>query len=245
MHAVQAAGSSPVINALDAGVEFPDPVKPQTVAKSIAIGNPADGYHVLEAVRATGGAGARVSGRADPGRGPAARRDGRRVHRARRRRHARRARFSSSRRRHPAGRIDRGLHHRQRLQDGRRDGRPHRRTGAHRPILRGVRELFRRRSADERSGPTASRVLDRRPPASAARPSPPPSRQPDHPSPVRHIPCEMFGRRSWMDEQRIPNQAANQEQAEGSRETVNANDRRHERRAQAIRQQRHAVGPAR
>jgi threonine synthase len=61
MHAVQAAGSSPVINALDAGAEFPDPVKPQTIAKSIAIGNPADGYHVLEAVRASGGSGARVT----------------------------------------------------------------------------------------------------------------------------------------------------------------------------------------
>ena len=61
MHAVQAAGSSPVINALDTGVDFPDPVKPQTVAKSIAIGNPADGYHVVEAVRASGGAGARVA----------------------------------------------------------------------------------------------------------------------------------------------------------------------------------------
>jgi threonine synthase len=61
MHAVQAAGSSPVINALDTGMEFPDPVKPQTIAKSIAIGNPADGYHVLEAVRATGGSGARVT----------------------------------------------------------------------------------------------------------------------------------------------------------------------------------------
>ena len=36
------------------------PVKPQTVAKSIAIGNPADGHHVLEAVRASGGTGARV-----------------------------------------------------------------------------------------------------------------------------------------------------------------------------------------
>jgi threonine synthase len=61
MHAVQAAGSSPVINALEAGAEFPDPVKPQTVAKSIAIGNPADGYHVLQAVRGSGGAGVRVT----------------------------------------------------------------------------------------------------------------------------------------------------------------------------------------
>ena len=60
MHAVQAAGSSPVINALDAGADFPDPVKPQTIAKSIAIGNPADGYHVLQAVRESGGSGTRV-----------------------------------------------------------------------------------------------------------------------------------------------------------------------------------------
>ena len=55
MHAVQAAGSSPVIKALEASAEFPEPVKPQTIAKSIAIGNPADGYHVLQTLRATGG----------------------------------------------------------------------------------------------------------------------------------------------------------------------------------------------
>ena len=61
MHAVQAAGSSPVIQALEAGAEFPDPVKPQTIAKSIAIGNPADGYHVLQTVRGTGGSGAQVT----------------------------------------------------------------------------------------------------------------------------------------------------------------------------------------
>jgi threonine synthase len=36
-------------------------VKPQTIAKSIAIGNPADGYHVLQTVRATGGSGAKVA----------------------------------------------------------------------------------------------------------------------------------------------------------------------------------------
>jgi threonine synthase len=61
MHAVQAAGSSPVIQALEAGAEFPEPVKPQTIAKSIAIGNPADGYHVLQTVRGTGGTGAQVT----------------------------------------------------------------------------------------------------------------------------------------------------------------------------------------
>jgi threonine synthase len=60
MYAVQAAGSSPVINALESGAEYPDPVKPDTIAKSIAIGNPADGYHVLQTVRATQGTGVRV-----------------------------------------------------------------------------------------------------------------------------------------------------------------------------------------
>jgi threonine synthase len=61
IHAVQAAGSAPVIQALEAGADFPDPVKPQTIAKSIAIGNPADGHHVLQTVRATGGSGAKVA----------------------------------------------------------------------------------------------------------------------------------------------------------------------------------------
>jgi threonine synthase len=60
IHAAQAAGCAPVVCALDAGLEFPEPVKPDTIAKSIAIGNPADGFQVLHAVRSTGGAGATV-----------------------------------------------------------------------------------------------------------------------------------------------------------------------------------------
>ncbi len=60
VHAAQAAGCAPVVRALEAGLEFPDPVKPKTVAKSIAIGNPADGFQVLRAVRSTGGSGAMV-----------------------------------------------------------------------------------------------------------------------------------------------------------------------------------------
>ena len=58
IHAAQPAGSSPVINALDAGLEFPEPVKPNTIAKSLAIGNPADGFQVVKVVHETGGAGA-------------------------------------------------------------------------------------------------------------------------------------------------------------------------------------------
>jgi threonine synthase len=58
IHAAQAAGCAPVIRALAEGLEFPEPVKPETIAKSIAIGNPADGFQVLRTVRDTGGAGA-------------------------------------------------------------------------------------------------------------------------------------------------------------------------------------------
>jgi threonine synthase len=58
IHAAQAAGCAPVVHALEAGLEFPEPVRPDTIAKSIAIGNPADGHHVLKTVRETGGAGA-------------------------------------------------------------------------------------------------------------------------------------------------------------------------------------------
>ena len=61
IHAAQPAGSAPVIRALEAGQEFPDPVKPDTIAKSLAIGNPADGFQVVRVVNETGGAGAMVS----------------------------------------------------------------------------------------------------------------------------------------------------------------------------------------
>jgi threonine synthase len=61
IHAAQAAGCAPVVHALESGAEHPEPVRPDTIAKSIAIGNPADGYQVLQTVRGTGGAGAAVS----------------------------------------------------------------------------------------------------------------------------------------------------------------------------------------
>jgi threonine synthase len=63
VHAAQAAGCAPVVHALDTGLEHPEPVRPNTIAKSIAIGNPADGYQVIESVKATGGAGAAVTDR--------------------------------------------------------------------------------------------------------------------------------------------------------------------------------------
>jgi threonine synthase len=55
MSGAQAAGCAPVANAFAAGAELCKPVKPDTIAKSLAIGNPADGPYVLEYARATGG----------------------------------------------------------------------------------------------------------------------------------------------------------------------------------------------
>ena len=51
----QATGCSPVAQAFRAGHDFVAPVKPDTIAKSLAIGNPADGPYVLDVVRRTGG----------------------------------------------------------------------------------------------------------------------------------------------------------------------------------------------
>jgi threonine synthase len=61
IHASQPAGCAPVVRALDAGLDYPDPVRPDTIAKSLAIGNPADGHHVIDSVRSTRGSGAAVS----------------------------------------------------------------------------------------------------------------------------------------------------------------------------------------
>jgi threonine synthase len=52
----QAQGCSPVATAFAAGWEICKPQKPDTIAKSLAIGDPADGPYALEQARATGGA---------------------------------------------------------------------------------------------------------------------------------------------------------------------------------------------
>lgn len=57
----QAEGCSPVAAAYAAGADAIRPVRPSTIAKSLAIGNPADGWYALEAVRKSGGALAAVS----------------------------------------------------------------------------------------------------------------------------------------------------------------------------------------
>ncbi len=54
-HGAQASGCAPVANAYASGHEVCRPVKPDTIAKSLAIGNPADGPYALELARRTGG----------------------------------------------------------------------------------------------------------------------------------------------------------------------------------------------
>ncbi|MFM7271619.1 MAG: threonine synthase [Actinomycetes bacterium] len=57
----QALGCSPVASAFLEGRDVIKPVKPSTIAKSLAIGNPADGYFAIDAVRSTGGGMAAVT----------------------------------------------------------------------------------------------------------------------------------------------------------------------------------------
>jgi threonine synthase len=58
MHVAQAAGCGPIVTAVKAGSEIIRPVKqPRTIAKSLAIGNPADGYYAFKVVKDSGGAG--------------------------------------------------------------------------------------------------------------------------------------------------------------------------------------------
>jgi threonine synthase len=57
----QALGCSPVATAFAEGWDVVKPVKPDTIAKSLAIGNPADGIYALDTVRSSGGALAAVT----------------------------------------------------------------------------------------------------------------------------------------------------------------------------------------
>ncbi len=61
MYLAQAAGCSPIVNAFEAGALHVHPVTPNTIAKSIAVGNPADGFYALKAARSSGGAACSVS----------------------------------------------------------------------------------------------------------------------------------------------------------------------------------------
>ncbi len=57
----QAAGCSPVATAFAEGSDDIRPVRPSTIAKSLSIGNPADGWYALRAIRDSGGSCAAVT----------------------------------------------------------------------------------------------------------------------------------------------------------------------------------------
>lgn len=55
IHGAQATGCSPISAAQKAGLDFFKPVKPDTIAKSLAIGTPADGFYSLRVMKDTNG----------------------------------------------------------------------------------------------------------------------------------------------------------------------------------------------
>ncbi|MGH7414565.1 MAG: threonine synthase [Candidatus Rokuibacteriota bacterium] len=57
MYAAQAAGCGPIVTMIKKDTDVLEPVRPATIAKSLAIGNPADGYYAYRAVKSSGGYG--------------------------------------------------------------------------------------------------------------------------------------------------------------------------------------------
>jgi threonine synthase len=55
IYGAQASGSNPIVAAFKAGTDWIKPQKPKTIAKSLAIGNPADGFYALKTIRESGG----------------------------------------------------------------------------------------------------------------------------------------------------------------------------------------------
>jgi threonine synthase len=60
IYGAQASGCAPIVNLVASGGEKLEPVVPRTIARSIAIGNPADGRFAARAIRRSGGGAAAV-----------------------------------------------------------------------------------------------------------------------------------------------------------------------------------------
>ncbi len=61
IHGAQASGSNPIVSAFKNGLDWIKPQHPKTIAKSLAIGNPADGFYALQTIRESGGSAEDVS----------------------------------------------------------------------------------------------------------------------------------------------------------------------------------------
>ncbi len=119
----QAEGCSPVAEAWGEGRDFCKPQRPDTIAKSLAIGNPADGPYALDLAKRSGGGDRRGHRRRDPRGHQAAGPDHRRVHRDRRRRDHGHAEEAGRPRRHRPRRARGAGDHRRGPEDpGRRPG---------------------------------------------------------------------------------------------------------------------------
>src|SRR5574341_2085459 len=55
LHGAQASGSAPITTAVKNETDVIRPVKPNTIAQSIAIGNPADGFYSVKSINVSGG----------------------------------------------------------------------------------------------------------------------------------------------------------------------------------------------
>ena len=115
----QPEGCRPVAQAFLDGAEEVTPVKPDTIARSLAIGAPADGIFAMQVARATGGHIEWCTEQEIREGDPAAGLHRGRVHRDRGRGHDRQPQAHGGAGHHQARRRDRRLRHRQRLQDDR------------------------------------------------------------------------------------------------------------------------------
>jgi len=61
MYAAQAEGCGPIVTMIKKDTDVLTPVRPQTIAKSLAIGNPADGYYAYRVAKDSGGFGEHTS----------------------------------------------------------------------------------------------------------------------------------------------------------------------------------------
>src|SRR3972149_8160128 len=61
MHAAQALGCGPIVTMIKKDTDVLVPVRPNTIAKSLAIGNPADGYYAYRTTKESGGFGEHVT----------------------------------------------------------------------------------------------------------------------------------------------------------------------------------------
>ncbi len=142
----QATGCSPISHSVREGWDYIEPQRPNTIARSLAIGNPADGPAASQDDPRHRRLGRRCVRRRARLRHPGARRNRRHLYRNRRRRHHRGRRAPLRAGTHRQGRDDRRLHHGQRPEDYRRSRRPLRPPGLprHSPARRRLRRLHPR-----------------------------------------------------------------------------------------------------